>query len=139
MISEFVLDGSVTLAWCFEDECSPGTDEILDWLTLGATAFVPSLWHLEITNALWVSERRKRTSESVTQRFLIVLNTLPIITDNETVKHATTTTLGLAREHHLSVYDAAYLELAMRLGVALATKDDALKKASATAGVTVLP
>jgi predicted nucleic acid-binding protein len=139
MIAEFALDGSVTMAWCFEDESSPDTEEILEWLTSGASAFVPTLWHLEIANVLCVCERRKRIAESDTQRFLNVLHTLPIITDNETERHATSATLALAREHKLSAYDAAYLELAMRLGLPLASKDETLRKASKKAGLTVLP
>ena len=65
MTAEFVLDGSLTMAWCFEDEASPESDEIQDWLTAGARAYVPTLWHLEIANVLWVCERRKRIRESL--------------------------------------------------------------------------
>jgi predicted nucleic acid-binding protein len=60
MTAEFVLDSSLTMAWCFEDEASPGTDEIQDWLTADGRAYVPTLWHLEIAYALWACERRKR-------------------------------------------------------------------------------
>jgi len=69
---EFVLDGSLTMAWCFEDEASSETDEIQDWLTAGAHAYVPTLWHLEIANVLWACERRNRITEADSVRFLAV-------------------------------------------------------------------
>jgi predicted nucleic acid-binding protein len=135
---EFVLDGSLTMAWCFEDEASPESDEIQDWLTAGARAYVPALWHLEIANVLWVCERRKRLREADSVRFLAVLQALNIATDHETERQAGQATLGLARQHGLSVYDAAYLELAMRLGLPLASKDEALRKVAKAAGLSVL-
>ena len=139
MTPEFVLDCSLTMAWCFEDEASPETDEIQDWLTAGARGFVPTLWHLEIANVLWACERRKRMTEADSVRFLAILALLNITTDHQTEQHAGKTTLGLARQHSLSVYDAAYLELAMRLGLPLASKDEALRKAAQAVGLSILP
>jgi predicted nucleic acid-binding protein len=139
MTAEFVLDGSLTMAWCFEDEASPESDEIQDWLTAGARAYVPTLWHLGIANVLWVCERRRRIREADSVRFLAVLQALNITPDHETEKHAGQATLGLARQHDLSVYDAAYLELAMRLGLSLASKDEALRKVAQAVGLSVLP
>jgi predicted nucleic acid-binding protein len=133
------LDGSLTMAWCFEDEASPETDEIQDWLTAGARAYVPTLWHLEIANVLWSCERRKRVTEADSVRFLAVLEALDITTDDQTQKHAARSTLGLARQHDLSVYDSAYLELAMRMGLPLASKDKALRKVAQAVGVKILP
>ena len=72
MTAEFVLDSSLTMAWCFEDEASPETDEIQDWLIADARAHVPTLWHLEIANVLWACERRKRITEADSVRFLAV-------------------------------------------------------------------
>jgi predicted nucleic acid-binding protein len=139
MTEEFVLDGSLTMAWCFEDEASPESDEILDWLTAGARAYVPSLWHLEIANVLCVCERRKRIKEADSVRFLAVLQALNITTDHQAEQHAGQATLGLARQHGLSVYDATYLELAMRLGLPLASRDEALRKVAQAVGLSVLP
>jgi predicted nucleic acid-binding protein len=139
MTAEFVLDSSLTMAWCFEEETSPETDEILDWLTADARAFVPTLWHLEIANVLWACERRKRITEADSVRFLAVLEALNITTDHQTEQHAGQTTLGLARQHGLSVYDAAYLELAMRLGLPLASKDETLRKVAQAVGLSILP
>jgi predicted nucleic acid-binding protein len=137
--AEFVLDSSLTMAWCFEDEASPETDEIQDWLTADARAHVPTLWHLEIANVLWACERRKRITEADSVRFLAVLEALNIMTDHQTEQHAGQKTLGLARQHGVSVYDAAYLELAMRLGLPLASKDETLRKAAQAVGLSILP
>ncbi|HYY27959.1 MAG TPA: type II toxin-antitoxin system VapC family toxin [Chthoniobacterales bacterium] len=139
MTAEFVLDGSLTMGWCFEDEASPETDEIQDWLIAGACAYVPTLWHLEIANVLLACERRNRITEADSVRFLAVLVLLNITTDHQTEQHAGKTTLGLARQHGLSVYDAAYLELAMRLGLPLASKDEALREAARAVGLRILP
>jgi predicted nucleic acid-binding protein len=139
MISELVLDGSLTMAWCFEDEASAETDEIQDWLVTGARAYVPTLWHLEIANVLWACERRKRIKEAESTQFLMVLAALNIATDDQTEQHAGQTTLNLARRHGLSVYDAAYLELAMRMGLPLGSKDELLRKVARTVGTSVLP
>jgi predicted nucleic acid-binding protein len=127
------------MAWCFEDEASPETDEIQDWLTADARAHVPTLWHLEIANVLWACERRKRITEADSVRFLAVLEALNIMTDHQTEQHAGQKTLGLARQHGVSVYDAAYLELAMRLGLPLASKDETLRKAAQAVGLSILP
>ena len=139
MTAEFVLDSSLTMAWCFEDEASPETDEIQDWLTADARAHVPTLWHLEIANVLWACERRKRITEADSVRFLAVLEALNIMTDHQTEQHAGQKTLGLARQHGVSVYDAAYLELAMRLGLPLASKDETLRKVAQAVGLSILP
>jgi predicted nucleic acid-binding protein len=139
MTAEFVLDSSLTMAWCFEDEASPRTDEIQDWLTADARAYVPTLWHSEIANVLWACERRKRITEADSVRFLAVLEALNITTDHQTEQHAGQRTIGLARQHGLSVYDAAYLELAMRLGLPLASKDETLRKVAQAVGLSILP
>ncbi len=96
---------------------------------------VPSLWPLEVANALLMGERRKRTTEAKVARFLTLLRSLPVTTDDETGIRAWQESLHLARVHKLSVYDAAYLELAVRRGLPLATLDDPLKAAASAAGV----
>lgn len=130
----FVLDGSVALAWCFPDEKEPYAQAVLDSLA-SATAFVPSLWHLEVANALLRGERRKRSTEADTASWLAFLIALPITLDEETPIRAWGDVLRLARAHHLTVYDAAYLELALRERLPIATLDDKLKAAAAAAGV----
>lgn len=134
--SGIVLDASVTMAWCYPDEHRSYAYAVLDFLDNGV-AVVPSLWRLEVANALLIGERRFRLSPADVKRFFELLNGLPIHIDTETGSRAFAETLALGRIHKLSTYDAAYLELAMREGLELATLDDQLKKAAKGAGVGV--
>ena len=129
-----VLDCSVAMSWCFEEEASDYADRVLDALEEGE-AFVPSVWPLEVANVLVVAERRGRLKVGESARFLELLQSLPIFVEEVSLPRATGAVLSLARELDLSVYDASYLELAMRSGVALATHDQALAKAADAAGV----
>ena len=130
----FVLDCSVTMAWCFEDECDQYADAVLG--ALGKTeAIVPSVWPLEVANVLLVAERRKRLKKADTARFSELLNGLPIVVEWMNSESVLTRVLANGRELGLSSYDAAYLELAMRQGLALASRDKALKVASKKGGV----
>src|SRR6202034_166417 len=94
------------------------------------------VWSLEVANALLMGERRKRITEAKVAPFLALLQTLPITVDDETALRAWQDTLHLARLHDLTVYDAAYLEWAVRLALPLASLDDKLKAAAAAAGVS---
>lgn len=132
----FVLDCSVTMAWCFDDEATPHTDGIRDSLA-DAAAVVPSIWPLEIANATIVGERRNRLDEARSRRFITLLESLPITVDDETSSHAFSDTRHLARTYQLSAYDAAYLELAIRRGLPLACLDGKLKAAATAAGVSL--
>ena len=130
----FVLDCSMTLAWCFADEASPLTDGVRDRLAdLGAV--VPGIWPLEVANVLLVAERRGRLDQARSLRFISLLRQLPIIVDVETDRRAFTEIGQVARAYDLSAYDAAYLELAIRRGLPLASKDLKLLKAAQAAGV----
>jgi predicted nucleic acid-binding protein len=133
---EFVLDCSIVMAWFFEDESDPYAEAVEDSLP-SASAVVASLWPLEVGNALLVGERRRRTTEAKVSTFLQVLRVLPIELDGETAAHAWQETLSLARTHKLSVYDAAYLELAARRSLPLASLDKNLKAAAAAVGVAM--
>jgi predicted nucleic acid-binding protein len=130
----FVLDGSVTLVWGFEDEADEFAEAILGRMP-DLQAHVPSLWPLEVANALLVGERRRRIRPADTARFLAILGAFPITVDDETVSHAWADTMHLARAHNLSSYDAAYLELSLRLGLPLAALDGKLKTAAEAVGV----
>jgi predicted nucleic acid-binding protein len=130
----FVLDCSVALAWYFADEKTAYTDLIAGALAL-ATAKVPSLFHLELANILLVGERRKRSTEAQAAAFLARMARLPIIVDDQTATRAWSDTIGLARSHGLSTYDAAYLELAVRESLPLATLDDKLDVAAKAVGI----
>lgn len=125
------------MAWCFEDEAGEYTDAVLHRLA-HEEAIVPSLWPLEVVNVLLVGERRMRLSQADTTRFLTLLAALPITIDEETPYRAFNEALSLGRDYSLSSYDAAYLELAMRLGLPLATQDDRLRRAASDLGIVVI-
>ncbi len=103
-----VIDASVALAWCFPDEASGYADAVLAALE-DQTILVPSIWPVEITNALLVGERRKRIRQPEVRRFVELLKGLRIVEDSQSVADAVSNVLPLAREHNLSAYDAAYL------------------------------
>ena len=131
----FVIDTSVTTAWCFDDEATDETDTLLDELR-SDQAVVPSVWQLEVTNVLLVAERRRRITEAQAARFLELLLHLPILLDPSPTD--VTAILAAGRRHSLSAYDAAYLVLAERLAAPLATLDGRLVTASRAAGVPLL-
>ncbi len=137
-VEAVVLDASIALSWCFRDEAAPETDAVYDRVRDGG-ALVPSLWHLELANVLLQAEKRGRISDgSVPERLELFAN-LPIVVDAETTARAWHETLILARTEGLTMYDAVYLELALRHGLCLASKDDALRRAARGLGVSVLP
>jgi predicted nucleic acid-binding protein len=127
----------MTIAWLFEDERTAAADAVLRRVTRsGAT--VPSLWRLEVANVLRTAVRRGRCDVGFVDRSIDRLRRLAITIDNETDVHAWGTTQQLARDHDLTLYDAAYLELALRLRQPLATCDDALLSAGARTGVQTM-
>lgn len=127
------MDASVALAWVLGDESDSYADSILSSLP-GSTILVPSHWPLEVTNALLVAERRRRTNPADTTRALALLGSLPIEIDHRTGEAAPSQTLSIARSYALTVYDAAYLELCLREGLPLATIDAKLAAAIVSAG-----
>jgi predicted nucleic acid-binding protein len=131
-----VVDASVALAWCFPDEASKEADRMLAALK-GLAILVPAVWALEIANAMLVGERRKRLKQPDIMRFVALLESLPITQDRQTVSESVSNLLPLGRVHGLSAYDAAYLELAIRLSAPLATLDTNLQKAARRAGIKV--
>jgi len=132
-VSGLVLDASAALAWCFEDEGGPEADALIDRIAADG-ALVPAIWPLEVVNALIVAERRNRIGRQESTDFIAVIEELPITVDTGTPAHAFHETLALARDHGLSSYDAAYLELAIRANLPLATGDDVLRRAAARHG-----
>src|SRR3712207_4958505 len=117
-----VLDASLTMAWCFDDEATPVTEAVFDRVR-DAGAVVPAIWPVEVTNTILVGERRGRLTEAQSTRFVQVLQGLPITLDQGAITNAWDRVLMVAREQGLSAYDASYLELAMRRGLPLATLD----------------
>ena len=129
-----VLDASVAACWAFDDEDHPLAARALDRLR-AEPALVPALWWFEVRNVLVVNERRDRLTEAVTAAFLRAVARLDIAIDRTPDSAAV---LALARAHRLSVYDAAYLELAQRAAAPLATLDAALARAARDEGVALI-
>lgn len=130
-----VIDASIAMAWCFEDEYTPVADAVLARV-LQEGAVVPPLWGSEVTNVLLVAERRHRTTPADTSRFIALLDSLPLEqADHEPSKEQVA---ALARTHGLTAYDACYLATAMLHGYPLATLDGALAKAATAAGVSLV-
>jgi predicted nucleic acid-binding protein len=130
-----VTDSSLTLSWYLEDEESDYADAAHAALTSGAEALVPPLWPYEVANGLRMAERRGRLQAADIPRVLALLAPLPIEVETTGYERARQEVLDLARREGLTVYDAAYLELAMREGRVLATLDDDLRDAARRVGV----
>lgn len=133
----FVLDCSIVMAWCFDDEADDYADKVLELVTKNE-ALVPSIWPLEVANVLLVGERKKRLTKADSSRFIELLSAQPIVVDMETPEKALGDTLSLARDYGLSSYDASYLELSMRHGISFATGDQSLRKAAEKCGIRLL-
>src|SRR5580692_2443548 len=125
-----VLDASMTIAWLFEDERTPAAHDVLRRVVADG-AIVPSHWRLEVANVLRSAVWRERCDDAYVDRSLRRLERLAIETDEETDSCAWKATLALAREQDLTLYDAAYLELAIRTANPLATCDRPLLAAAA--------
>jgi predicted nucleic acid-binding protein len=136
-LNRFVLDCSVTMRWCFHDDATRYAEHVLQRLST-EEACAPSLWALEVANVLLVAERRRRLTPADSSRFVSLLQTLPIRVAAETALHVWSDVLPVARAHQLSAYDAAYLELAMRLGCPIATLDENIRHAAKPLGVPLL-
>jgi predicted nucleic acid-binding protein len=132
-----VVDASITLAWCFRDEQNAYAHRMFRRLE-DESAVVPGVWLLEIANGLVIAERRGRLSRAEVAEVRGVLEDLPITWQELTLDVALGPVVDLARAQGLSAYDAAYLELAMREGVPLATQDEALRAAAQRVGVPLV-
>ena len=125
------------MPWVFKSEATKASDRLQDDLTSGAEAWVPALWHLEFGNVLLTAQKRGRIDRAGIESALSRLRTYHIIMDAETMTRAWNKTLDLALQYQLTTYDAAYLELALRRNLPLATLDDALIAAAKAAGVSL--
>jgi predicted nucleic acid-binding protein len=137
MSEDFVVDNSVVMTWCFADETDKYSDAVLDSLVV-STAFVPSIWPLEVGNVLLVAEGRKRLSEADSTRFIALLGELSIVIEQEEPERMMKDVVALARKHKISTYDASYLDLAMRKGLPIASLDKGLRKAAKRSRVSIL-
>lgn len=136
MPGRFVIDNSVVMTWCFENERNGYTEAVLDSL-LTTEAVVPAIWPFEVGNVLLAAEKIKRLSQASITHFLTLLGGLPILVEQETPERMLKEILALAREHSLSTYNASYLDLAMRLNLCLSTQDASLLKAAEKCQVPV--
>jgi predicted nucleic acid-binding protein len=134
----FVLDSSVALAWLLPDEGSEATDALADRLE-HEPVHVPAIWSLEVGNALLMAQRRARIKDDELERFVSALSALPIDFDAAASTSALPAVLAIARRLGVTAYDAAYVELAKRLSLPLASFDAKLRQACAKEGVAVLP
>jgi len=132
-----VLDSSATLAWIYADEISEATRQVFEAVAEDG-AVVPALWRLEVANSLTVALRRGRIDAEFRRAGLADLALLDITTDTSTDTHAWSAILDFADRFRLTLYDAAYLELAHRRAVPLATLDNDLRTAGAALGIRVL-
>ena len=132
-----VVDCSMTMAWCFGDESTPAVLQVQDHVA-NEKMCVPVHWYLEVTNVLALAEKKHRIKPQASDTFLSLLQVMDIHVDFELPSKAFAQILALCRKHHLTSYDAAYLELALRRKLPLATLDDDLRKVAKKLGVVLL-
>lgn len=138
MSPDFIADSSVAIGWVVLSQSSPDTDQLAEELKTGRIFVVPSLWMFEIANALLVLRRRQRIDKHQYQQGLSYLSDSHPLVDDEGPRRALGEISKLAAKHALSLYDAVYLELALRRGLPLASRDAALNKAAKALGVRTL-
>jgi predicted nucleic acid-binding protein len=131
----FIADASVAIGWVHPAQATAQTGAMLDAIANGAIIEVPALWPLEVANALTVLVRRRKLTDDERQSGLGWLRGLPLRVDHDAAALAFSRLSELASAHHLSVYDAAYLELAQRRQLVLGCKDGPLRTAAEQAGV----
>src|SRR6266700_4128708 len=136
-VSPLILDSSAALAWIYADEVTNAIREVFDAVAENG-AWVPALWRLELANSLTMAVRKRRIDPDFRRAALADLALLDITTDQQTDSYAWTDALNLADRFQLTVYDAAYLELAIRRGLPLATLDQDLGDAALAIGVKVM-
>ena len=129
-----VLDASLTMAWAFDDERTPETENTMEEVGRNG-AVVPPLWRLEVVNAFQIGIRRHRIDQIYRDKLLARLKRLPISIDQDGDNHTWTTTLRLSDRYGLTIYDACYLELAQRLNLPLASLDQELRAAAHSLGI----
>ena len=139
MSEGFIPDSSVGVAWAVPSQASDATDDLLDEVATDTPVVVPALWSFEVANSLLVLLRRKRILAPERDRALGALARLPLVVDDEGPRLALGRISELAGEHGLSVYDATYLELAVRRKLTLASRDGALCKAAQSCRVKLVP
>lgn len=137
-MSTFIIDCSVTAAWCFSDVNNEYINSVLHAFTENWNAFTPYIWILETLNVFWNAEKRKRISPAEITHFINLFNALPIeIEQIHLHPNLEIQLLSLSRSYNISVYDASYLNLSLCRNVPLATQDKKLITAAEKAGVAI--
>jgi predicted nucleic acid-binding protein len=131
-----IIDSSIATAWCSRSQATPISDAAFE-AAIEHGALVPARFALEVANSLWQLERRGRIATAAVDEFFAHLARIAIEVDPVAASIVQAAMLNVARKHDLTVYDAAYLELALRTGLPLATRDGALARATREAGATL--
>jgi predicted nucleic acid-binding protein len=137
-MTSMVVDASTAISFLLKDELSSYALKAVASLRVAPSVYVPSHFWLEISNGLLMAERRKRASWSEISETIRFAFGLPYMTDEETARRCKGESFHLARQFKLTIYDAAYLELALRRRLTLATVDKALARAAKASGVRIL-
>lgn len=130
-----MADASVAIAWIHPAQATADTDAMLDRVAAGDSLVVPALWPLEVANAITVLHRRRKLTAEEARTAIEIIRGLPAAIDHEAATVAFTRLVDLASKHQLSVYDAAYIELAIRRRLPLASNDDSMKEAAIRSGL----
>ena len=131
----WVIDSSVGFAWVHPNQATPETDKLLQEIEAGAAVVVPALWFIEMANSLLVLQRRKKLTGAERKAALEILSSMNFTVDDEAARMALNKTSELAEKYGLTVYDATYLEVALRRNLPLASRDSALMGAAKRCGV----
>lgn len=138
MSAGFVVDASVGFAWVHQSQATPETDQLLNEVAAGVTVIVPALWFLEMSNVLLIAQRRHRLTSGQRKAAMEKLTALQLTVDEEGSRNAFGKTSELAEKYGLTIYDATYLELALRRSLPLASRDESLKNAAKRCGLKAL-
>ena len=138
MSASFIVDASIGFAWVYQGQATPETDHLLNEVAAGATVIVPALWFLEMSNVLLMAQRRHRLTAAQRKAAMEKLTAMQFLVDEEGTRNAFGKTSELAEKHGLTIYDATYLELALRRSLPLASRDEALRTAAKQCGLKAL-
>jgi predicted nucleic acid-binding protein len=136
-MTTMVVDASIAMSWCFLDEATPATRKLFDDMSI-TTAVVPAWWYIELTNVLYLAEKSRRIPGDRVVEFIATIDDMQVEIDHDAPLRAFSHILPLCRTHHLTSYDALYLDLAQRRKLPLATLDVPLRKAAKKLGVKLL-
>jgi predicted nucleic acid-binding protein len=136
--ASFIVDASVGFAWVCQGQATPETDHLLNEVAAGGTVVVPALWLLEMSNVLLMAQRRHRLTGGQRKAAMEKLTAMQLTVDEEGTRHAFGKTSELAENYGLTIYDATYLELALRRSLPLASRDEALRNAARQCGLKSL-